>query len=186
MFTAFLDACVLLPVSLCDTLLRAADAGLFRPAWSEAVLEGVRRAFVRVHPNLGAERIAARVAAADRAFPEARVRGYEPIVDALTLPDPDDRHVIAAAVTAHADAIITANLRDFPGTALQPFGLHVVHPDDFLLDLLDLDPTLLTRIITEQADATRAPHLTPADVLASLRRAGVPRFASAIEDRLAR
>ena len=181
MFTAFLDACVLLPVSLCDTLLRAAEEDFFRPTWSQAALREVERAFIRVHPDIGAARIRTRLAAANRAFPGACVAGYEPLITGVLLPDPDDRHVVAAAVAAHADAIITANLPDFPDDVLNPLGLHAIHPDDFLLNLLDLFPSVVGDIITEQAAATRAPSLTTDDVLASLHRAGVPQFVEAVQ-----
>lgn len=182
MFTAFLDACVLLPVSLADTLLRAAEAGLYRPAWSPTVVDEVRRAFVRVHPDLPPARIDARLRAADRQFPDASARGYEPLVATVELPDPDDRHVVAAAVVAGADAIVTANLSDFPATALEPFGLHAVSPDDFLLDLLDLAPATMAQIVHDQASATSRPPLDFADVVISLGKAGVAEFAAAVRE----
>lgn len=180
MFTAFLDACVLLPVALGDTLLRAAEADLYRPAWSPRVQDEVRRAFSRVRPDLPPSRIEARLRAADRVFPDALTTGYEPLEAGVALPDPDDRHVVAAAVTARADAVVTANLADFPDATLGPLGLHAVGPDDFLLDLLDLAPGRMARLVEEQAAATSRPSLTVADVLIALGRAGAPRFASAV------
>jgi len=182
MFTAFLDACVLLPVSLADTLLRAAEAGLYRPVWSPTVLDEVRRAFVRVHPDVPPSRIDSRLRAADRHFPDASARGYEPLIATIELRDPDDRHVVAAAVIAGADAIVTANLSDFPLVSLEPLGLHAVSPDDFLLDLLDLAPATMVQIVHEQARATSRPPLDFTDVLISLGKAGVAGFASTVRD----
>ena len=180
MFTAFLDACVLLPVALGDTLLRAAEADLYRPAWSPRVQEEVRRAFAVVRPDLPPSRIEARLRAADREFPDALTTGYEPIEAGLVLPDPDDRHVVAAAVAARADAVVTANLADFPEAALGPLGLQAVGPDDFLLDLLDLAPARMGRVVEEQAAATSRPALDVEDVLIALGRAGAAGFASAV------
>jgi hypothetical protein len=180
MFTAFLDACVLLPVALGDTLLRAAEADLYRPAWSPRVQDEVRRAFTLVRPDLPPARIEARLRAADREFPDALTTGFEPIENGLALPDPDDRHVVAAAVAARADAVVTANLADFPDAVLGPLGLHAVGPDDFLLDLLDLAPGRMRGIVQEQAAATSRPALDVDDVLIALGRAGAPRFASEV------
>ena len=176
---------MLLPVSLADALLRAAEAELYRPAWSPSVLDEVRRAFVRVHPDLPPSRIDARLRAADRQFPDASARGYEPLVTTLELPDPDDRHVVAAALVAGADAIVTANLSDFPAASLELLGLHAVSPDDFLLDLLDLldlAPTTMAQIVQEQAHATSRPALDFADVVISLGKAGAAGFAAAIRE----
>lgn len=98
----------------------------------------------------------------------------------LTLPDEDDRHVLAAAIKGGAQAIITANLPDFPATTLSPLGLEARHPDDFLLDQLDLSPPTVLQIIREQAAHTRRPPLTPQDLTTLLGRTGVPGFADEI------
>lgn len=183
MFTAFLDACVLLPVSLADTLLRSAEADLYRPAWSARVEGEVRRAFESVHREVDPSRIDHRVRAADRQFPDASIAGFEALEVGIVLPDPNDRHVVAAAILAHADAIVTANLSDFPADVLDAFGLHAVGPDDFLLDLLELAEDEMTRIIREQAAATSRPSLDTCDVLIALGKAGAPRFAAEMRER---
>lgn len=73
------------------------------------------------------------------------VTGYENLIDGLVLPDPDDRHVLAAAVRCHAAVIVTFNLKDFPVEALRPYGVEAQHPDDFVMDLLDLSPAAVCR-----------------------------------------
>lgn len=93
------------------------------------------------------------------------------------LPDPDDRHVLAAAMRGRADVIVTANVRDFPRETLAPLEIAVVHPDDFLLDQLDLTPRVVLEVLREQAAHTRSPPLTSTDLLARLAKAGVPGFA---------
>jgi predicted nucleic acid-binding protein len=137
-YTALLDACVLVPITLADTLLRVAERELYRPLWSERILAEAAYAVREVHADLPVEVVAKRFAAMRAAFEDAAVEGWEALGASLSLPDPDDRHVVAAALCGHADAIVTANLRDFPDEALAPLGMAAVDPDDFLLDQLDL------------------------------------------------
>jgi hypothetical protein len=136
-YTALLDACTLVPIALADTLLRVAEKGLYRPLWSERILTEAQEAIEEIHPGIDAGK---RFTSMREAFGDALVTGWEELEPGILLPDEDDRHVVAAAVRGGADAIVTANLADFPATALSPFALEAVHPDDFLLDQLDLSP----------------------------------------------
>lgn len=172
-----LDACVLVPVSLCDTLLRLAEHGLYRPFWSDKILSEAQYTLEVVHREIDPRKFESRLRDMNTAFPEALVVGWESLAPALKLPDPGDRHVLAAAIRCQAEAIVTANLRDFPSEALKPLGLRAVHPDDFLLEQLDLDPGAVGQAIREQADALQNPPAFAHDVLFSLERAGAPRFA---------
>lgn len=176
-YAVILDACVLVPVALADTLLRIAERGLYRPLWSARIVAEAADAIVEIHPDIPAERVQRRFAAMDDTFEDARVDGWEDLEDTVTLPDPDDRHVVAAAVRGRADAIVTANLSDFPLETLGPLNIEVIHPDDFLLDQLDLAPRIVLEVLREQAAHTRQPALTPVDLIARLARAGVPGFA---------
>jgi hypothetical protein len=106
--------------------------------------------------------------------------GYETLVAGLTLPDPKDRHVLAAAIRGRAELIVTANLTDFPDAALRPLGLHALSPDAFLLDQLNLNPAQTIAAIIDQATAARTPPLSLDDLLAALARAGVPNFAGEV------
>ncbi|NTW41622.1 MAG: PIN domain-containing protein, partial [Cellulomonadaceae bacterium] len=134
-FGVVLDANVLVPVALADTLLGAAEAGLNRPLWSARILAEVRSAVLRVHPELDASRVDARLHAMNAAFEDALVQDWEPLVNGIVLGgDLDDRHVVAAAVRGGAEAVVTANLGDFPEPAMAALGLHAVSADDFLLD----------------------------------------------------
>lgn len=184
MFAAFLDACVLVPVSLGDTLLRTAERGLFRPLWSPTVLDEVRRALLRVHPDLARSRIDYRLREMDRTFPDASVDTGSERARTFGLADPDAEHVLSAALGGGADVIVTANIRHFPEQVLAPLGVTALRPDDFLLDQLDLaEPTML-RVLAEQAAAMRHPPLELEDVLMSLSRAGAPCFADAVRQTL--
>jgi hypothetical protein len=115
----------------------------------------------------------------DRAFDDACVRGWEPLVQGIALPDEDDRHVVAAALRGQADLIVTANLSDFPASSLEPLGLEAQGPDDFLLNQLDLDPDVVIRVLHAQAAATQRPAITFDALVDQLIRCGVPRFAHA-------
>lgn len=177
-FGAVLDANVLVPVALADTLLGAAEAGLYRPLWSRRILGEVRAAILRVHPELDPSRIDARLHAMNVAFEDALVEDWEPLVDGIVLgDDPDDRHVVAAAIRGGAEAVVTANLSDFPEPAMAALGLHAVSADDFLLDLADLNRPAMARVIWSQAAAKSRPPKTPAQILDAPTRAGAPGFA---------
>lgn len=162
---------------LFDTLLRAADAGLYEPRWSMQILDEVERTLV--NKMGGAEKAKGRIIAMQRAFPHAQVEGHEDLVDTMRN-DPKDRHVLAAGVRTGAGAIVTANVKDFPATALAPYAIEALHPDDFLLDLLDLDTAAVTRVLAEQAQR----YANPPVPLPELRRhlsLTVPRFAAEAE-----
>lgn len=176
MFVAFLDACALVPVSLTDTLLGAAERGLFRPLWSQDVLDEAERAVKRVHPGVAPSRVERRFRVMRQAFPDSTVTGYEVMASGLELPDPNDRHVAAAAALGRADVLVTFNIRDFPAAAM-PGGVEVVHPDDFLLAQIDLYESECADVLRQQAAILLHPPVDVQDVLISLGRAGVPRFA---------
>nr|NLI49277.1 PIN domain-containing protein [Propionibacterium sp.] len=177
-FSALLDACVLVPVALADTLLRLAEVDLYRPLWSQRILDEVIAAIEEIHPDLAADgRARRRVSTMDAAFEDASVTGWENLVEGIDLPDRDDRHVVAAAQRGRADLIVTANLSDFPPERLAALAIEVQHPDDFLLDLLDLDPDRTVRVLFEQAQAAQNPTITETALLGQLARCGVPRFA---------
>lgn len=169
-----LDACVLYPVSLRDTLLRAAEHGLYQPVWSELILEEMRRNLVEDR-RIDASR--SRLIAQMRlAFPRAEVDVPEDLIAQLTNPV-EDRHVLAAAVVAGAATIVTANLRDFPRAALEPYGIVAISPDRFLQRLLDVVPSLMLGILREQVAGLVNSPRTLDDVLGAL-ATHVPRFAA--------
>jgi hypothetical protein len=110
----------------------------------------------------------------EEAVPDANVSGYEGLIETLILPDPDDRHVLAAAIVGRADVIVTANLRDFPAAALAPFSIEVQHPDEFIAHVLTLAPSLALAAIREMRERLRNPPYTPDEFSALLARVGLP------------
>ena len=179
-FTVVLDACVLVPVTAADTLLRLAEREMYRPVWSERILEEAKRAIARLHPELSAGQIEHRFGCMTEAFEDASVSGWESLEDSIVLPDDDDRHVVACALVAGADAIVTNNIRDFPDKTLAPLGIEVIRLDDFLLDIFDLAPEEFAAVIREQANDAMHPPLSPTDVLSNLAAAGAPETAAGI------
>lgn len=175
-----LDACVLYPTVLREILLAAAAAGLYAPLWSPRILEEWARAAARLSP---AQEVLARgeAVAANLRFPRASIPLKEGAEQAIDLPDPADRHVLAAAQAGGAEAIVTFNLRDFPAWALAPAGLQALHPDEFLRDLWQIAPRPLAAAV--EAVRAEAERLSgqPQPVRALLKRAGLPRLGKALE-----
>ena len=180
-FPAFLDACVLDPAYLADTLLRLAEASAYRPLWSADVLAELRRNVIE--RGIPPDRVDRRIALMTRSFPDALVTGYESLVDGMAN-DPKDRHVLAAAVRANAEVLVTFNIRDFPEPALKPYDIVAVHPDEFLLDQLDLYPGLTMAVLRQQAASYRREPTSVPGVLVLLERTGVPRFAAELRRHL--
>lgn len=179
-FSAVLDANVLVPVAQADTLLHLAEAALYRPLWSTTILEETVRAVEFIHPELRDSRLALRrVEVMNEAFDDACVQDWEHLLPAIDLPDANDRHVVAAAIRGRADVIVTANLKDFPADALTRFNLQAQHPDEFVMNQLDLDPDRVMAALHAQASDTRNPPLTVEKLLERLNRCGLRDFAEA-------
>jgi predicted nucleic acid-binding protein len=177
-FPVVLDACVLVPASLRDTLLRCAERRMYLPRWSNEILDEPRRTLLE---KLGRspEQVDHLLAELNRHFSDARVEAFETLV-ALMTNDPGDRHVIAAAVKCGAEAIVTFNLRHFPDAALDTWNIEAQHPDEFLVHLYHLNPDLMVNILHEQSAFIGR---TLAQLLAVLKQ-GVPNFAQLISDSL--
>lgn len=144
-FSVVLDACVLFPMIVRDVMLTLAGHGFFEPKWSARLHDEWS---TNLHSRLQAAgtvedihaRIRALMAAMDRAFPDALVGNVLPETEALRPVDPKDRHVVMTAIAARADAVVTFNLKDFAADHLRSqLGIEVLHPDQFILDLIDLN-----------------------------------------------
>ncbi|VBA44722.1 Putative ribonuclease VapC50 [Mycobacterium innocens] len=135
-FPVVLDACVLVPYPLVDFLLRLADEGIYRPLWSEDILDETRRALIN-KLNRTPEAVDKRLKAMRDSFIDAEVTGYRDLISAMRNHE-GDRHVLAAAVRERAEVIVTTNLPHFPPDAVEPYHIEVRHPDAFLLDQIDL------------------------------------------------
>lgn len=172
-FVVIYDASVLYPSLLRDALIRIAQRGLVRAHWTETILDEVFRSLRSTRPDLDAAKLARTRHLMNESIRDVLVEGYEPLTQSVDLPDPDDRHVLAAAIRARAQMIVTANLRDFPEAELEKWGIESKHPDDFLVDQFHLDAIAVNVIIQQIADDSRRPPLTFSDVLDGLERCGV-------------
>lgn len=167
-FVVLYDACVLYPAPLRDLFMRVAVAGLVRAKWSERVLDECFRNIQANRPELTPSALARTRELMNRAVADCLVAGYEGLIDGMTLPDPDDRHVLAAAVP-----IVTFNLSDFPVERLAPYDVEAIHPDDYVLGLIDFAPGSMCSIVTEQAASLRNPPRTISDLLDTLQVNGL-------------
>jgi hypothetical protein len=104
---------------------------------------------------------------------EGLVIGYEPLISGLSLPDPEDRHVLAAAIPVQAGVIVTFNLKDFPQESLKPYGVSAQHPDEFVVGLLDLDPVRVCAAVRTQRASLKKPPKSPEEFLELLERQGL-------------
>ena len=113
------------------------------------------------------------------------VTGFEGLIDGLVLPDPDDRHVLAAAIRANGQAIVTFNLDDFPAARLEPYNVEAKHPDDFVIDTIDISPGAVAKVVAEQAAALKNPPRSIAELLDTLRDQGLVRAVAKLRDMFA-
>lgn len=181
-YTAVLDACVLYPAPVRDILLSLAHQGLYHARWTATISDEWMRNVIGNRPDLDVIRLHRTAERMALAIPDSMIEGYERFTETIELPDPDDRHVVAAALIGHADAIVTFNLKDFPATMLAPLGLEAQHPDDFVVNQLHLNLTdALKAVKAWRARLTRPPQ-TVAELLATLARCGLPQTASLLAD----
>jgi predicted nucleic acid-binding protein len=176
-FPVFFDTCTLYGALITDVILRLAEKGAFRPLWSPHVFDELETNLAeRFDPDL----VRRRLAAMNGAFPDAKVTGYESLIDQMTC-HPKDRHVLAAAVRANADLLVTFNLKDFPRAATEAYDLEAIHPDEFLQDQFDLFPQLVLTALDDLADAYEQPPMSLDELLDAL-RVQVPDFATAVAE----
>jgi predicted nucleic acid-binding protein len=171
---------VLYPNTLRDLLIRIAQAGLVQAKWTDEILDEVFDNLTSKRPDLDPHALVRTRELMVRAVRDCLVRAYEPLIDALSLPDPADRHVLAAAIKARAQVIVTDNLKDFPVAALAPSNLEAKSPDDFVLDQVDLDRQSVFGAVQRIADSWKRPAGTIDDVLNSLERSGLVESAAAL------
>lgn len=138
--TAVYDANVLYPAPLRDLFIRLAQAGVVRARWTEEIHDEWVRNLLVDRPDLTPERLLRTRTLMNDAVRDCLVTGYDHWIPTLSLPDAGDRHVLAAALCAGAEVIVTFNLKDFPSEFLVPHGIAAVHPDEFVVNLLDTVP----------------------------------------------
>jgi predicted nucleic acid-binding protein len=171
--TAIYDANILYPAPLRDLVIRLAQAGLVHARWTEQIHDEWVRNVLKDNPQLSPERLARTRTLMNEAVRDCLVTGYEDLIGSLSLPDPDDRHVLAAAIRAGAEVIITYNLSDFPAATLACYDVEARHPDDFLLELLDFAPGTFCTAVKRQRESLRNPPRTVEELLSTLEGHGL-------------
>ncbi|NDJ22107.1 PIN domain-containing protein [Nostoc sp. B(2019)] len=181
MLSVLLDACVLFPMYLRDTLLSTAEAGLYVPYWSQEILDEAMGNLV-LKGKISTEKAIDLEETIKAAFPEAMVKVPVGLKEVMTN-NPKDRHVLAAAVVARVDILVTDNLTDFDTKALTPWNIKAQSPDDFLSNLFDDYPEEMVQIVRKQSQKYRRRALTLAELLSFLSKtkgANLVKFASKV------
>lgn len=176
------DACVLYPASIRDLLMRLAVGGLCHARWSEEILDEVFRNLANDRPDLDPAKLARTRQRMCAAIPESLVSGYEDLVDSLDLPDPSDRHVLAAAIHSGAKVIVTENVRDFPVQALSVHGIVAQSTDKFVTRLIESAPEQVAEIVEKQAADLKKPSYTVDQLLVKLASNGLKRSISRLHE----
>jgi len=169
-----MDACILYPTVLREILIGLAKARLYTPLWSPRILEEWARAAART----GVEDVArAEIALLRAGWPKAEIVPEAEVMATLSLPDEDDVHVLAAAIAGRAEAVLTVNLRDFPGRTLARHGLTVRTPDILILEFLEAEKDTVTPVVEAVRARTETLSGRPQPLRPLLKRAGLPRTA---------
>ena len=183
-FTVIYDACVLYPAPLRDLLVRLAQKRLFQARWTDRILDEAFRSIKGDRPDLTDEQLGRTRDLMCKAVPNCLVTGYEDLVGAIQLPDPADRHVLAAAIRAGAQTIVTTNLRHFPTRALSPYDVEAQHPDTFVRDLVEFRSGAVVSVVHEQREQlVRHPKTLP-ELLDTLERHGLVQTVSLLRQLL--
>ncbi len=179
------DACVLYPAALRDLLIRLALEGLYQARWSDEILEEVFRNLREDRPDLDSVKIARTRQRMCDAVPGCLVVDHLELIESLDLPDPSDRHVLAAAIRAGAEGIVTDNLKDFPEQYLRPFGIVALSADEFVLRVTRAGPLHVAHIVEQQAADLKNPPCSVGKLLEKLEQQGLSRSSSLLAQLLA-
>jgi hypothetical protein len=173
-YTALLDANVLYSVAISDALMEVAATGIYAAKWSKAIddewVRNLAKNKKRAEADFHTRRDSMHDACPDWEVPEEGWRLIEPC---LSLPDVNDRHVLAAAVAGHADSIVTINIKDFPSSILEPLGITALHPDEFLLQQLQLEPLVVLPAFKSMRACLKNPALTSEKFVDAMERNGL-------------
>jgi predicted nucleic acid-binding protein len=178
MYSVLFDACVLYPAPLRDLLMQLALTDLFRAHWTDRIHDEWIGGLLAKRPDLKRENLERTRALMNDHVRDCLVTNYESLIPSLELPDPDDRHVLAAAIRAQASAIVTFNLDDFPAATLAEFGMEPLHPDDFIACQFDLNPSAVVLATKRQRASLKNPPKSIEDFLIALSRCQLPETVS--------
>lgn len=177
-FTVVYDANVLYPAPLRDLLMRLALTDLFGARWTDDIHDEWIRNVLAARPDLTLKQLERTRELMNAHVRDCVVEGYRSLIPGLELPDPDDRHVLAAAIRANASVIVTFNLKDFPAAQVEQYGVEAQHPDEFITHLIDLNQAKVCAAAEEQRRSLRNPPKTVEEYLETLLTQGLPQTAT--------
>lgn len=181
-FIAVLDACVLYPAPVRDLLLSLADNGLYKPKWSTEIQDEWSRNLLLNRPDLKKGQLQLTIEAMNIAFPDSNVDKYGSLISGITLPDPNDRHVVAAAIRSKADVIVTYNLKDFPKSIEKEYDIEIQHPDIFLSNVYDLNPDKAKEAFRKMVKRLKNPPKSLIEVLDTLSKSDLKEIIEKLKD----
>lgn len=173
-FSVVYDACVLYPAPLRDFLMHLALTDLYRAKWTDEIHDEWTRNVLENRPDLTPDHLLRTRTLMNSSVRDCLVTGYEFLIPTLSLPDPGDRHVLAAAIRSQSSVILTFNLKDFPVEELEKYDIEALHPDEFLSDLIDLNPAKVLAAAAAHRRALKNPPKTASEYLDTLLRQGLP------------
>lgn len=189
-FTALIDSCALVGALHRNLLLSLAEAGLYRVRWSIQILDEAERAIAKIIEEKGDKDAASRAKHSrekmESAFPEAMVTGYEPMIAEVNeLRDPNDRHVLAAALKARASVLVTENHKDFCDYPLKVWNIELKISDEFLADTIDLDTAVSVAAVRKMRDRLKKPEISPDNLLLQMEARGLILTVDMLRDHVA-
>jgi predicted nucleic acid-binding protein len=180
-YTAVLDACVLFPRLHRDILLSLAVSDLYTARWSVEIEKEWTISYKKKYKDAKIDYL---LNCLRQAVPDALIIDYEEFISAIYLPDPNDRHVVAAAIRGNADAIVTTNIKDFPVTILEKYDIEVQTPDQFVLNQILLHPPRALSAIKRMRERWVRPTMTALDMVNLFEQRSLPQTAAHLRDLL--
>lgn len=181
-FVVLFDACVLYQAPLRDLVMELGLADLYRAKWTNRIHDEWISSLMRKRPDIPKEKLERTRQMINESIEDCLVVRYESLAETLSLPDPDDRHILAAAIKAHAQIIVTNNTKDFPGDYLASFGIEAQHPDTFFLNQSDLQQSAFLAAVKRIRVSLKRPAKTPEEYLDILRRCELAKTVEFLED----
>ena len=162
--------------------MRLTMTDLFRARWTEQIHEEWMRNLLKNRPDINRTQLERTRQLMDEHCHNCLVNDYELLIPGLTLPDADDRHVLAAAIRCGADAIITCNLKDFPKIELSKYDIEAIHPDDFIINNIDLNIAKVLEATRKHRSSLKNPQIDVDTYLDNLLQQGLPQTVEVLRD----
>jgi predicted nucleic acid-binding protein len=152
--------------------------GLYRPRWSQDILDEYKRNLLLNRPDITESQVDYTISRLKASVLDAMIDGYHSLIKSINLPDPKDRHVVAAAINGRADIIVTYNIKDFPQSELDQFNIEAQHPDDFLVSMISLDEKAIYEAFINMQKSFNKPPLTQKEIIEHFKtKENAPKFA---------